>query len=757
MSNRTMNTTVNTLFSQLKENPVNWALLAVFAYVVKSYTNSTQPAPMKAKHPEVLVFRNYTPLDLLPYNGKSKELNERILMGVNGSVYDVSRGRSFYGPDGPYANFGGRDASRGLAKHSFDSDMLTDPSGPIDKLEDLKADEWEALREWEQHFATKYLLVVLLPFDQLPDELQIKIFSYLTVKQLLKITKVCKRWYYLVYEGSLWQTLDTTPFYDIIPAEQILKLALASGTFLKVANFRGCIQLTSHMLRVLSKSCYNTEILCLKDCRGLSTPSIACFLKVSHQLRILDLSGLESIKNSTLTIIGQHLHHLEELNINWCRNITGEGIQELLQPQQQPQQQHTILSSLQILKLNGCKLLDEYTMQLIASSLPNLRQIYLASCASIKDNTLIEFLQHLSTPSSLTHLNLSHCIQLTDTSLRSLAKYCKRLIYLELAGCQGFSDIGLAHFISKLDPFLAYLDLEDVSTITGQTIKMLATHQPNLKRLCIANCTLIDDEPVQDLILKGSCQQLEHLELDGCSISDHCLEKIATYLSDQQQLLLLKKENQSPKNNNHQLNIISTSPDSVSTLPPLSLISSTSSSSSLSSSSLISPISIQSSTHIDSNNNSNNNNNYRERIGDNHIIPSPLLIHQQEQQQKINQEADNGNNTNNNNKQPLRKKLTIEVLDCTNITESGVRKALEISNGMLYIKSFYSWREEQQQWQDDMDEEEDDIQQRYHINPSRRFHPNATTTTTANRTHRHRHHRYSSTAGQSRSTGCIIL
>ncbi|CAO3607512.1 unnamed protein product [Cunninghamella blakesleeana] len=159
MSNRTMNATVNTLFSQLKENPLNWALLAVFAYVVKSYTNSTAPAPIEAKHPEVLVFRNYTPIELLPYDGTNKEVKERILMGVNGSVFDVSRGRSFYGPDGPYANFGGRDASRGLAKHSFDSDMLSDPNGPIDKLEDLKAEEWEALREWEQHFATKYLLV----------------------------------------------------------------------------------------------------------------------------------------------------------------------------------------------------------------------------------------------------------------------------------------------------------------------------------------------------------------------------------------------------------------------------------------------------------------------------------------------------------------------------------------------------------------------------------------------------------------------
>ncbi|EIE83788.1 hypothetical protein RO3G_08493 [Rhizopus delemar RA 99-880] len=61
-------------------------------------------------------------------------------MAVNGSVYDVTQGQSFYGP--------GHDASRGLAKNSFDKEMMVDPYGPIDKLEDLAADEWESLREW---------------------------------------------------------------------------------------------------------------------------------------------------------------------------------------------------------------------------------------------------------------------------------------------------------------------------------------------------------------------------------------------------------------------------------------------------------------------------------------------------------------------------------------------------------------------------------------------------------------------------------
>ncbi|KAI8978978.1 cytochrome b5-like heme/steroid binding domain-containing protein [Pilobolus umbonatus] len=157
MPQLTMTSTMNSLLKQLRDNPVNWALLAILAYVIKSYANTSKPVAQEAHHPDVLIFKNYTPMELLPYDGNG--IDGRILMAVNGSVYDVSRGRNFYGPGGPYANFGGRDASRGLAKNSFDSDMLTDPSKSIDKLEDLATDEWESLREWEQHFANKYLFV----------------------------------------------------------------------------------------------------------------------------------------------------------------------------------------------------------------------------------------------------------------------------------------------------------------------------------------------------------------------------------------------------------------------------------------------------------------------------------------------------------------------------------------------------------------------------------------------------------------------
>lgn len=83
-----------------------------------------------------------------------------VYLAARGKIFDVTPGRNFYGPGGPYANFAGRDASRGLACQSFDAEMLTeDLNGPLDRLEDLGNEEMENLRGWEERFNEKYLVV----------------------------------------------------------------------------------------------------------------------------------------------------------------------------------------------------------------------------------------------------------------------------------------------------------------------------------------------------------------------------------------------------------------------------------------------------------------------------------------------------------------------------------------------------------------------------------------------------------------------
>lgn len=113
---------------------------------------------MPAAYPESMLWRDYTPRDLAACDGTD---GAPIRLAIRGNVYDVSAsGRRFYGPGGPYSyggpftvhapdlcsNFGGRDATRGLAKQSFDDDMLAPVDGPIDPVDDLSPSELDNLR-----------------------------------------------------------------------------------------------------------------------------------------------------------------------------------------------------------------------------------------------------------------------------------------------------------------------------------------------------------------------------------------------------------------------------------------------------------------------------------------------------------------------------------------------------------------------------------------------------------------------------------
>ena len=92
--------------------------------------------------------RDYKLSELAAFDGSDPA--KPLLLGIRGQVYDVGRGRDFYGPGGPYGMFAGKDCTRALAKVAFDDELFTGD------LEGLEPEELDKLEEWIEMFEAKY-------------------------------------------------------------------------------------------------------------------------------------------------------------------------------------------------------------------------------------------------------------------------------------------------------------------------------------------------------------------------------------------------------------------------------------------------------------------------------------------------------------------------------------------------------------------------------------------------------------------------
>lgn len=127
----------------------NVILISLLLYFLYARLRGKSGLPNISKPLEPLAPQDYTPQELVKFNGAT---DPHILVAIKGKVYDVSAGYMFYGPRGPYKNFGGRDASRALACGSFEDEMFVSVDGPIDTLEDLDEEQKKALDDWVSHF-----------------------------------------------------------------------------------------------------------------------------------------------------------------------------------------------------------------------------------------------------------------------------------------------------------------------------------------------------------------------------------------------------------------------------------------------------------------------------------------------------------------------------------------------------------------------------------------------------------------------------
>jgi Cytochrome b5-like Heme/Steroid binding domain len=89
------------IYQEIVNSPLNLVLVAIITFLIYKIFKSRQPPKPSAPSEPALpaLRRDFTVAELKAYDGNQPD--GRVLVAVNGTVYDVTRGKRFYGPGKP--------------------------------------------------------------------------------------------------------------------------------------------------------------------------------------------------------------------------------------------------------------------------------------------------------------------------------------------------------------------------------------------------------------------------------------------------------------------------------------------------------------------------------------------------------------------------------------------------------------------------------------------------------------------------------
>uniref|UniRef100_A0A3B3C2H8 F-box and leucine rich repeat protein 12 n=1 Tax=Oryzias melastigma TaxID=30732 RepID=A0A3B3C2H8_ORYME len=294
--------------------------------------------------------------------------------------------------------------------------------------------------------------------DYFPENILIDVLSFLSVRELVRAGRVCKRWKRLVKDQRLWRTVDLTAWKGV----------------------------TSRILWVLLRQYFGCGLRCLR-LRGL--------LLSARGGTFLSESWLKGLSNKCPRLSKLCLLHADLRTLPNC---------------------HLLPPSLRVLELRGCELPRGFFYQKVkgqASPLGiSIESLVLNNVPSFTD----QHLQSLTSWERLSRLELRDTFRITANGLRSCAakdgisgmEGLAKLKFLELGitARQGYqlqmASLGLG---------AGWLGLEELS-LGGKEVGpglLCASRLKDLKRLCLWACTLSELQIVRSCRMLRGLRQLQ--------------------------------------------------------------------------------------------------------------------------------------------------------------------------------------------------------------------------------------------------------
>ncbi|KAF5026628.1 hypothetical protein F66182_1254 [Fusarium sp. NRRL 66182] len=367
-------------------------------------------------------------------------------------------------------------------------------------------------------------------WENMPNELQIYIFSFFQPKELVQASRVSKAFYKTCFDGQLWTSLDASEFYREIPAESLARIIVVAGPFIKDLNLRGCVQVEHYKrTEVIVKACKNLMNATLEGCQNFQKTTLHSLLRSNEKLVSLNLTGLTAVSNTSCKIIAESCPQLEVFNISWCGRVDARGVKTVV----------GACPRLRDLRAGEVGGFDNVATAEAIFKTNNLERLVLSGCAELNDEAL-QIMMHGVEPEvdiltdrpivparKLRHLDLSRCVRLTDAGVKTMGHLVPDLEGLQLSGCKLLNDGALEPILAST-PRLTHLELEDLENLTNSILSEHLAKAPcatSIEHLSLSYCENIGDTGM--IPIMQTCTKLQSIDLDNTRISDLVLAEAA--------------------------------------------------------------------------------------------------------------------------------------------------------------------------------------------------------------------------------------
>lgn len=205
-----------------------------------------------------------------------------------------------------------------------------------------------------------------LEFNNLPDEIILKIFSYFTKRELCsKIAPVCLAWFHLAKDPLFWTAIYRTDF-EVVNSWLLIKVILSWCKQLTYLELDHRSDITEEGFEIIFKCCPKIKHLSLKLCRQVDDQILRLISKYEKEIQSIDLEGCVKLSDCSFA-------HFIELpikyfGISYCNCITDEGTIFIVKN----------FKHLKKLNLDGIQwLTDDFVKELVAEQSETIEEIFL--------------------------------------------------------------------------------------------------------------------------------------------------------------------------------------------------------------------------------------------------------------------------------------------------------------------------------------------------------------------------------------------